>query len=70
MIKTIHKEMTGKDKEFLLSFKSGDPDWSLINVEGIERLPAVQWKLVNIRQMEKEVHRQSVEWLAATLSSF
>jgi len=70
MIKTIHKEMTRKDKEFLLSFKSGVPDWSLIDLEEIERLPAVQWKLVNIRQMEKEVHRQSVERLAATLSSF
>jgi predicted nucleotidyltransferase component of viral defense system len=70
MIKTIHKEMTRKDKEFLLSFKSGVPNWSLIDLEGIERLPAVQWKLVNIRQMEKKVHRQSVERLAATLSSF
>jgi len=70
MIRTVHKKLTGQDKEFLLSFKSGEPDWSLIDLEGIDLLPAVQWKLVNIRQMEKEAHRKSVERLAATLSSF
>ena len=70
MIKTLHKEMTKVDKEFLLSFKSGDPDWSFIDLEGIDRLPAVQWKLVNIQKMENDAHRQAVERLAATLSSF
>jgi len=70
MIKTLHKEMTKVDKEFLISFKSGDPDWSLIDLDRIDRLPAVQWKLVNIRRMQKEAHRQSVERLEATLSSF
>jgi hypothetical protein len=47
MIKTIHEQMTRNDKDFLLSFKSGDPDWSLLNLDGIDQLPAVKWKLIN-----------------------
>jgi len=70
MIKTIHEQMTRNDKDFLLSFKSGDPDWSLLNLDGIDQLPAVKWKLINIRRMEKETHRHSVEQLAATILSF
>ena len=54
MIKAIQEQMTRNDKDFLLSFKSGDPDWSLLNLDGIDQLPAVQWKLVNIRKMVKE----------------
>jgi predicted nucleotidyltransferase component of viral defense system len=69
MIKAIKKEMTRNDKKFLLSFKSGEPDWSLINLEGIDRLPAVQWKLVNIQKMDRELHRQAVEKLSETLAS-
>ena len=68
MIKTIHKEMTSKDKQFLLSFKSGAPDWSLIDLEGIDLLPAVKWKLLNIQNMNLEVHRKAVEQLAAILA--
>jgi predicted nucleotidyltransferase component of viral defense system len=68
MIKTIHKQMTSKDKQFLLSFKSGAPDWSLIDLEGIDLLPAVKWKLLNIQNMNQEVHRQAVEQLAAILA--
>jgi predicted nucleotidyltransferase component of viral defense system len=68
MIETIHKEMTSKDKQFLLSFKSGAPDWSLIDLEGVDLLPAIQWKLVNIQKMDKEVHRKAVEQLAAILA--
>ena len=68
MIKTIHKELTSKDKQFLLSFKSGAPDWSLIDLEGIDLLPAVQWKLLNIQKMDKEVLRKAVEQLAAILA--
>jgi len=41
----------------------------LLDNEGIDLLPAVQWKLINIQKMDKEAHRQAVERLAATLAS-
>ena len=69
LIRTIHEKIIRRDKEFLLSFKSGEPDWSLIDLEGIDLLPAVQWKLINIKKMDKEAHRQAINRLAVTLAS-
>ena len=40
------------EKTFLLSMKSGDPDWAVLGIEGLERMPALQWKLLNIRKMD------------------
>ncbi len=49
LIQTIHKNLTDTDKEFLLSFENGTPDWSLYN---FEEFPAVQWKLQNVRKLK------------------
>ena len=39
------------DRAFLLSFKEGDPDWRLLDVEKAQKLPAILWKLQNIRKL-------------------
>ncbi len=59
--------MTENDKKFLLSIKQGQPDWDLMPVAGIDQLPAIQWKLVNIRKMDKKKQIQSLEKLQAAL---
>ncbi len=40
------------ERQFLLSMKSGEPDWAVLGIEGLERMPALQWKLLNIRKMD------------------
>ena len=35
----------------MMSFKRGEPDWSLMNLPDVENLPAVRWKLLNIRRI-------------------
>lgn len=40
------------EKEFLLSMKRGEPEWGLLGIEHVDRLPALQWKLINIRKMD------------------
>ncbi len=67
LVKTIHGELTEREKEFLLSLKMGEPDWSLLDIPGIDRLPAVQWKLQNIRRMRKEKHSEALRKLQAVL---
>ncbi len=67
LIETIRKSMTENDKKFLLSIKQGQPDWDLMPVAGIDQLPAIQWKLVNIRKMDKKKQIQSLEKLQAAL---
>lgn len=49
LIEVIHQTLTEKDKEFLLSFNKGAPDWSIYN---FERFPAVQWKLQNLNRLK------------------
>jgi len=61
--------ISDEDIRFLLSFKRGDPDWSLFSVAGVDRLPAVQWKLTNIRKMPPAKHRQSLELLQQSLEA-
>lgn len=54
LIEQIHAKLTQDEKEFLMTFKSGEPNWSLLGIASVEALPAVQWKLKNIKTMTKE----------------
>ena len=45
----------------------GDPEWELIELENVSRLPAVQWKLLNIRKMDKAKHGQALRRLEKCL---
>jgi hypothetical protein len=63
LISTIKNTLTRHEKNFLLSVKKGTPDWSLIEMEGIENLPAVKWKIHNIRRIEKTKHHIAIERL-------
>ena len=65
--KMILNSLTGREKQFLLSFKKGDPQWQLLDHEGIENLPAIRWKLLNIRKMNKSKHLEQVEKLQSVL---
>lgn len=61
--------ITDEDVHFLLSFKQGAPDWTLLPLTGVDRLPAVRWKLANIQKMGADKHRQSLELLEQALGS-
>lgn len=63
LISTIKKSLTDKDKNFLLSFKKGNPDWSLIDFSSVDKLPAVVWKMHNINKMTKEKNQEQYEKL-------
>lgn len=47
----VSKCLTEDDKKFLLSFKKGEPQWGLIPVDNLQKLPAVRWKLENITKL-------------------
>ena len=47
------KVFSENDKKFLISFKSGEPDWTLCPVDGLQNMSAVQWKLLNIGKLKK-----------------
>ena len=67
LVETVNKSLTAKDKEFLLSVKNCEPDWSIYD---FERFPAVQWKLHNLRKLKKDnpdKHRYHYEVLKEKL---
>lgn len=67
LIETIKITMTENEKKFLLSIKKGQPDWDLLPVAGIDQLPAIQWKLINIRKMKREKQAVSLQKLQSAL---
>lgn len=67
LIKKLQKELTDEERKFLLSIKSLNPDWKLIGIDGIENLPAVQWKLINLQKIDKVQHQQAVDKLKQVL---
>ncbi len=63
LVSTIHNELTYEERLFIVSIKEGKPQWNLLGVPGIENLPAVQWKLQNIRRMTPAKHREALRRL-------
>ncbi len=67
LIAHIQQALTDKDRTFLLSVKSRDPDWSLLELEGIKDLPAVKWKLINLKRMPYDKHKDALRRLEIIL---
>lgn len=67
MLQSLKAQFTQSDFDFLYSFKSGEPDWALAPHSQIQNLPAVQWKLLNIKKMPKDKHRSALETLSNTM---
>ncbi len=63
LIKTIKDTLTGDEKKFLLTFKNRNPEWSLLSLDGIDKLPAVKWKLINLERMKPDLHKKAYEKL-------
>lgn len=51
LIRTIQKMLKKEDKDFIISFKRLEPDWSIYD---FEKYPAIQWKLENLRRFKDQ----------------
>jgi predicted nucleotidyltransferase component of viral defense system len=71
LVREIHARLTHDDRAFLLSFKNGEPDWSLVPLETLQNMPAVQWKLSHIRQLKQNPskHAEQLDALRQALSA-
>lgn len=67
ILKLINSSMTAQDKEFLMSFKAGSPRWELLPFDHIKDLPAIKWKLHNIKKMDPLKHRDMLKKLEKKL---
>jgi predicted nucleotidyltransferase component of viral defense system len=63
LIVLISDTFTEPEIEFLVSFKEKTPKWDLLGLEGVDNLPAVKWKLLNLEKMRPDKHRSALEKL-------
>ena len=70
LIETVNSSLSEMDCSFLLSFKQGDPNWDMFSVAGLKDMPAVQWKLHNLKKLMKsnpEKHNELIHKLESLL---
>jgi len=67
LIKEVNQRLTDAHRQFLIGFKEGAPDWALLNLEGVENLPSVRWKMMNLDRMKAGDRQAAVAKLRKVL---
>lgn len=52
LINVVNSGLTDIDKDFLVSFEAGNPDWSRCSAGDLSRYPSIKWKLQNIAKLK------------------
>ena len=70
LIEKVNGMFTDEDKEFLISFEQGEPEWNKCCVGNLSNYPSVKWKLQNILKLKEtnpEKHKYGIEKLSSYL---
>jgi predicted nucleotidyltransferase component of viral defense system len=67
MLHELLQSLTKDERRFLLSVKRGEPEWRLMEIDGIDKLPAIQWKVQNVQRMSAEKNAEELEKLRQIL---
>lgn len=67
LVRAIKAGLTKDEKEFLVSIKEGTPQWDLLGVEGVDKLPAIHWKVQNIQKIDKAKRLKALKTLKEKL---
>lgn len=68
LIQQLVPSLDSEERHFLLSLSSGSPDWNVLGIEGLEQLPALRWKLTNIRKMDRSKRMDQLKLLQDILA--
>lgn len=68
LISDVNNLMTEADKQFLISFERGKPEWDGYEFEYFKDYPSVKWKLVNLAKLAKQ-NPQKLDEEAAKLEA-
>jgi hypothetical protein len=67
MVHKIHAAITSADRNFLLALKRGTADWQTFALPEAERLPAIQWKILNLDRMNPTKRKKATAKLEKVL---
>jgi hypothetical protein len=59
--------MPEKHRRFLISFEKGKPEWELLGLPEVDKLPAVQWRQQNLDKITKNKRAELVAQLERIL---
>lgn len=66
LIKVVNQGLDETDRDFLISFEEGTPDWYKCCAGDLSKYPSVRWKLQNIHALKKknpQKHKEGIEKL-------
>lgn len=66
LISQMNAALTDTDKNFILSFEDGNPNWDICSTGDLSSYPSVKWKLQNIAKLKKcnpQKHQQGMDKL-------
>ena len=67
LVAAIVGAMPEAHRDFLVAFKQGTPDWSLLGVPDTANLPAVRWKQINLDKLPVNTRNKMVRQLQTIL---
>lgn len=65
LVRELQHGLGDSEREFLLSLVAGKPNGSLLDMEHLEELPAIRWKLHNLERLRADNARQFAEQVDA-----
>ena len=54
LIRNLINNMRDDHRRFLASFYRREPEWNLLGIDGVDRLPAVRWREINLDRAGEE----------------
>ncbi len=66
-INDLNNALNQQDREFLISFKLGQPSWDHLGLDHIRNMPSIKWKLHNLALMSSKKHEIALNILKQKL---
>ena len=54
LIDNVKESLTIKEREFLISIKSGNPKYDLLPFDRLDEWPGLNWKISNVKRMDEK----------------
>jgi hypothetical protein len=64
IIKRVEECLTKTDREFLVTFEEGTPQWEKCCAGDLNRFPSIQWKLLNINKLKAQTPKKHQEGIS------
>jgi Nucleotidyl transferase AbiEii toxin, Type IV TA system len=61
LVAELQRTLDANERRFLLSLVNATPEWKLLDVAHLDRLPALRWKLINLTKLAQSSSKKFTE---------